>query len=371
MCDINKRTNEEYTVVKLLGKGAFGSTYMVKVLGQTCEKMYVLKKLHATVDKLIESCQEINILKKIAKYGCKPELLCLKEYFINPNDLSINIVTEAFLDAITLAEFIKEKQKEGLILMEDELLKIMKGCMKALTYLHNIGIGHGDIKPENILINKNYEIQLIDFGFACSKNCRPSGTLLFASPEILRIIGSKQNMPLKSFQQADVFSMGMVFYLLANLEFPFHMIGINPYKNSDVKQTGILRFEKNSESSESSPRNSTVDSREYKLFPIRTNNEFSTLTSLIKFYENRINSIISMYQYNNTQTTTMINEFIESMLKGYSEDFNNRLSSQRLLKILQKIILRYTMKDVVLGARRKTEVSPIKDVEFTFSPTII
>jgi hypothetical protein len=184
-------------------------------------------------------------------------------------------------------------------------------------------------------------------------------------------------MSLKSFQQADVFSMGMVFFLLANLEFPFHIIGNNPYASSDIKQTGILGFKGNLESSESSQRNSmvsqrnsTVDSRKYKLFSIRTNNDFSTLTTLIRFYENRKNTIISMYQYNNTQTTTMINEFIESMLKGYSGEFNNRLSSQRLLKNLQKIILRYTMKDVVLGARRKTEVSPIKDMEFTFSPTI-
>ena len=49
---------------------------------------------------------------------------------------------------------------------EKALLYIFKKIIKILMSLHANGIAHCDIKPENILINSEGEVNLIDFGFA-------------------------------------------------------------------------------------------------------------------------------------------------------------------------------------------------------------
>ena len=42
-----------------------------------------------------------------------------------------------------------------------------KQMLKGIHYLHSKGFSHRDLKLENILIDKNYDIKIVDFGFAC------------------------------------------------------------------------------------------------------------------------------------------------------------------------------------------------------------
>lgn len=55
-------------------------------------------------------------------------------------------------------------------LKEKEVYKIFYQVVSALAYIHNKNILHRDIKPENILITKDKDIKLCDFGF-----CAPFG----------------------------------------------------------------------------------------------------------------------------------------------------------------------------------------------------
>ena len=167
----------DYSIIKLLGEGSFGTIYLVSKEN----KMYVIKELSL---KMYNSTSiitnEINILDKIYKKGCVDYLLCYKGSFFEQN--FAYIITEEFENSTTLEDFIFNNQK----LSRKILISIFKQLINAFAYLHKLNIVHNDIKLNNILINKEYKIQVIDFGISCiPKECTYSGTYQFMAPEVL------------------------------------------------------------------------------------------------------------------------------------------------------------------------------------------
>ena len=55
-------------------------------------------------------------------------------------------------------------QVESGYLAEDVIRKIVRDCVKALKHLHGRGIMHRDIKPQNVLVGKDDQTKLVDFG---------------------------------------------------------------------------------------------------------------------------------------------------------------------------------------------------------------
>lgn len=88
---------------------------------------------------------------------------------------------------------------------------IVNQIMSAIKYLHSMNIVHGDIKPENALISRDFIIKICDFGFAIVANSPNTklrgGSEGYTAPELL----INENYDAK---KCEMFSLGVLFFVL-------------------------------------------------------------------------------------------------------------------------------------------------------------
>ena len=103
-------------------------------------------------------------------------------------DLKIAIFIPAYNAAYTLPvvlDLIPESIKE-------KVQKIFTQLVRAVTYVHNSQCVHRDLKLENILLDKNENVKLCDFGFTREYEGKASylqtfcGTICYSAPEMLK-----------------------------------------------------------------------------------------------------------------------------------------------------------------------------------------
>jgi calcium-dependent protein kinase len=106
---------------------------------------------------------------------------------------------------------------------EAEACVYMTKLFQAINHCHASNIVHRDIKPENIMIGKDKELKLIDFGLSKAKNEKGklhtiAGTPFYMAPEVLD--GGYS-------YKADIWSLGVLLYILLSGYLPFQGDGRN------------------------------------------------------------------------------------------------------------------------------------------------
>ena len=200
-----------------LGEGGYGQVYLV--VHRKMKLLRALKMIPVNSNESGEKSEEE--IEKLKQFD-HPNIVKLFEYFID-NDKYL-LITE-YCRGGDLFRVIKKKKKFS----ELSAVYIMFQIFRALIYCHNtIHLAHRDIKPENIVIFKKnntanedlYDVKLIDFGI--SKNLdiidkkiddKIKGSLYYMAPEVF----SK-----KSDEKCDIWSCGVVLYLLVTGKYPFN-----------------------------------------------------------------------------------------------------------------------------------------------------
>ena len=201
----------DYTLGAEVGSGAFGKVVLGKhTLTGESVAIKILDKiiLSQTPEDYELVKQEISILK-IVKHKYIVQL-----YEILETPQHIYIIME-YCEGKDLMDFILSKQH----LSELESLKFFQQLINALFYLHSQNIAHRDVKIDNMLLDKNKDLKLVDFGLSTKYSDdilldQPCGTVVYAAPEVLD--GNEYHGML-----ADVWSSGIVLYGMASGYLPF------------------------------------------------------------------------------------------------------------------------------------------------------
>ena len=134
---------EDFEIGKELGKGAFGSVYLVR--RKEDSKIYAMKRVKMTQLNTKERENALNEVRILASLNHK-NIIGYKEAFFEEETQILNIVME-FAENGDLESKIKKNIKLKIPFLEKEIWGFLIQIFKGLKYLHNNKIMHRDIKP--------------------------------------------------------------------------------------------------------------------------------------------------------------------------------------------------------------------------------
>lgn len=202
---------------KILGKGGFGAVYPYQKSPD--DERWVVKCANTqTIGELQKAFQEI-VLGFNLDHPC---VLPIRGYSIQDNDLGgwkvfikMPRMQESLQDVIN--DKIRTKKKK---LPKEEVLQYFYSMVLGLEYLENRRIAHNDIKPANILLDKEGNAKLSDVGLAKlvldqdtpSTVSRIAGTYKYMAPELFTQEATVRTMKKKDLFKADVWSLGITVF---------------------------------------------------------------------------------------------------------------------------------------------------------------
>ncbi|XGW05764.1 hypothetical protein V3C99_016264, partial [Haemonchus contortus] len=198
-----------YEIGNVIGQGNFSRVFFAQ--RRKDEKLCALKEIEKqqlrgkwffieNEVEILQMCCHPNICRLVDAYKTSTKYLLVFEYAQN-GDLFEVIHRDGRLAECDAALFTGQ-------------------TASALAYLHNRKIVHRDIKPENLLLVSKKQVQLCDFGLACTvlgPLFRVCGTPTYCAPEILRETG--YGFPV------DVWSLGVLLHVM--------LVGFAPFRSTE------------------------------------------------------------------------------------------------------------------------------------------
>lgn len=221
--------DDRYTVVSIIGEGesaivfgAFdvqtGETVALKMLRPECDKHSEAAERFESEVRLLSLFDHPNIVKLLdtSKGG-------EYRYFVME-----------YIEGITLKKHIISRGALG----TEEILFLSRQILSALNHVHQRGVIHSDIKPQNIVIVGSGNIKLMDFGIAKTLSEQTNeisevavGTVQYVSPE------QAEGKPLDHL--SDLYSFGVMLYEMATGILPFIDENANKIAAMHVNDTPI------------------------------------------------------------------------------------------------------------------------------------
>lgn len=223
-----KTITNRYEIIDKLGQGGMGAVWRVydrltqtkvalkQVLIPENQLNFASKANTDDIDKLrLSLAQEFSLLATLRH----PHILSVLDFGFDDEGHPFYTMTllEGGMDFKSYAEDLSHEEK----------IRVLTQMLQALHYLHRRGILHRDLKPDNVLIDKDGQVKVMDFGLAkkeskdshqSTKDGNISGTIMYMSPELFQ--GDKASV------SSDLFAFGLMAYEVLVGKYPFEFTGI-------------------------------------------------------------------------------------------------------------------------------------------------
>lgn len=211
----------ELVLAEELGKGGFGRVFKAKHILQN---KYYAAKLFDKATSAQETINEFEALKDLNNDHI------VKFVYNGLSKQGLYYTLMELLDGQNLSDF----TKGDLRLPINEIYKMMTHILDALDYMQERGVYHRDIKPNNIVWDKQQRYVLIDFNIstALDNDSAFAGTLPYMPPDLI-----KSRHEVDWDNSADPFSLGVTLYELLTHSYPWS--GSDPCPKINVAPTDI------------------------------------------------------------------------------------------------------------------------------------
>ena len=208
---VGKVLDGRYKILELVGVG--GMAFVLKAEDLLMDRTVAIKILNDEYngDKQAES-RFINESKAVAMLSHK-NLVSIYDVAIYSD---MKYIVMEYLDGITLKEYL---DKKGKLSWKEACLYTVQ-ILRALEHTHSKDVIHRDIKPQNIILQRNGEIKVTDFGIAKTPHeavtdgrDRAIGTVYYISPE--------QASSKETTFASDLYSVGIMLYEMVTGVLPF------------------------------------------------------------------------------------------------------------------------------------------------------
>jgi len=212
---------EGFSLERVLGSGASGKVFSAIDLSTNKKVAIKVPMQFLTKDQMRRFQHESLLLSRLSHKN----IARIHDVGLIENE-QLPFISMEYVDGLKINNYC---QQQGF--NHRQIITLFKQVLDAVQYAHNQGVVHRDIKPDNILVDKEGIVKLLDFGIAMvtdnstqqltqlTKTGEIVGTLAYMSPEQV----SGQN---SQDTRTDVYSLGVVLYQLLSSSLP-HKLDAN------------------------------------------------------------------------------------------------------------------------------------------------
>jgi serine/threonine-protein kinase len=237
--------DNRYRVTSVLGSGGFGETYLAEDTKVPSNRRCVIKQLKPVADnpQMYELLQQRFHREAAVLETLGEESRYIPKLYANFTENGLFYLVQEWIDGLTLTETIERSGKWN----EDAVRQLIISILQTLIYVHDRGIIHRDIKPDNIIL-RGGEPVLIDFG-AVKETLNVSTIRSSAQQAHSIVIGTPGFMASEQaagrpFFASDLYSLALTAIFALTGKYP-QELGTDPQTGEVLWQAHVLDISAN------------------------------------------------------------------------------------------------------------------------------